>query len=78
VLDTLVSDLRAAGEGSSEETKIACFRRADEALQALLDRKAITADDATKLFYSRQTLLMIAGLGPRKFAQDEPMTATPR
>ncbi len=71
VLDALISDLVAAGEGASDETKITCFRRAETALNALYDSKAIGTEDAARLFYLGQIVSGSARLDFMKFAKRE-------
>ena len=71
VLDMLISDLVGAGESASDETKMACFRRAETALNALYDSKAIGTEDAAKLFYLGQIVAMSAKLDFMKFAKRE-------
>jgi hypothetical protein len=78
ILDRLISELVAAGEGATEEQKLACFRRAVVALNKLSRREPslIETDEREQLVDIGNHIAVAAGLEPKKYGDGEgPLSA---
>ena len=78
VFETLLVELRAAGESAPERQKIDCFKRAVAALNELnrRDPTVIETSEAEQLVDIGNHIAMAAGLEPRKYGDGEgPLSA---
>ena len=67
VLDTLISDLVAAGEKAPEEEKLACFRRSDVALHEIYRNKRPIAPRELEQIQRTANMAAIVALGLDKY-----------